>query len=137
MSVELVNCPSCGASLDINSTEEFVKCKFCSSTIRVQRRNVNSDGSTTLTDKATGMVIGTVRVPFGYQAQGMLLPGISSYTYPMGISASAYDEKGTAVSYFIGEAYCDRSKCPMLSGMYSQGMEQISRTHYKNFMDVR
>ncbi len=34
------------------------------------RRNVNSDGSTTLIDKATGMVVGTVRVPFGYQVFG-------------------------------------------------------------------
>ena len=68
MSVELVNCPSCGAPLDINLTDEFVKCKYCFSTIQIQRRNVNSDGSITLTDKATGMVIGTVRLPFGYQA---------------------------------------------------------------------
>ena len=137
MCVELVNCPSCSASLDINSSDEFVKCKYCGSTIRIQKRNVNSDGSTTIIDKATGMVIGTVRVPFGYQVQGMLVPSVSSYAYPFGVSASAYNEQGSAISYFIGEAYSDRSKCPMLSGMYSQGLEQISRTHYKNFMNVR
>ncbi|HHW93357.1 MAG TPA: hypothetical protein GX734_02540 [Clostridiaceae bacterium] len=136
MFVELFNCPSCGSPLEINSADEFVKCKYCLSTIRIQRRNVNLDGSTTLTDKATGMVIGTVRLPFGYQAQGMLLPEISSYIYPFGVSASAYNDKGTVISYYIGEGYTDRSKCPALSGPNSQSLEQISRVHYKNFMDV-
>lgn len=137
MNAEAINCPACGAGLEIITGCEFVKCEYCGSTVHIKRRSVNSDGSVSITDKATGMTIGTVQVPFGYQAQGMLVSGASSYTYPFGVSASAYNEKGIAVSYFIGEAYCDRSKCPMLSGMYSQGLEQISRTHYKDFMDVR
>lgn len=137
MNVEAVNCPSCGASLDISGASEFVKCKYCGSALRIQRRSVNSDGSTTLTDKTTGMVIGTVRVPFGYQAMGILQPNISSYNYPFGVSASACNDNGTAMAYFIGEGYTDRSKCPALSGPYSQGLEQISRLHYKNFMDAQ
>ena len=137
MSVELVSCPSCGASLDINGTEEYVKCKYCGSTIRIQRRSVNSDGSITLADKATGMLIGTVRLPFGYQAVGLLQPDVSSYNYPFGVGASACNDNGTAIGYFIGEGYTDRSKCPSLSGMYSQGLEQVSRVHYKNFMEIR
>ena len=137
MSVELVNCPSCGASLDIDGAAEFVKCKYCGSTIRIQRRSVNSDGSITLMDKATGMVIGAVRLPFGYQAVGLLQPNVSSYNYPFGVSASACSDSGTAIGYFIGEGYTDRSKCPSLSGMYSQGLEQVSRVHYKNFMEIR
>ncbi len=136
MSTEVVNCPSCGAQLAINGTEEFVQCKYCQSTIRIQRRNVNSDGSTTLIDKATGMVVGTVRVPFGYQVFGMLQPEVSSYTYPFGVSASAYNDKGTVIAYYIGEGYTDRSKCPALSGPQSQALEQVSRVHYKDFMDV-
>ena len=137
MSAESIDCPSCGAPLEINGADEFAKCKYCRRTIRIQRRNVNSDGSTTLTDKATGMVIGTVRLPFGYEALGMLQPEISSYTYPFGVSASAYNDKGTVIAYYIGEGYTDRSKCPALSGPYSQGLDQISRVHYKDFMDVR
>jgi LSD1 subclass zinc finger protein len=137
MGVELLNCPSCGMPLDIKEGADFVQCQYCNSTLRIQMRNVNSDGSTTLTDKATGMVIGTVRIPFGYQAQGMLRPEYSSYTYPFGVGASAYNDKGTFISYYIGEGYVDRSKYPLLSGPYSQGYDQISKAHYKDFMDVR
>ncbi|NLL92243.1 MAG: hypothetical protein GX222_07535 [Ruminococcaceae bacterium] len=138
MSVEPVNCPSCGAPLDINLNDEFVKCKYCFSTIQVQKRNVNSDGTTTLADKATGMVVGTVILPFGYQAHAMLQPEVSSYNYPFGVSVTAHNDKGTVIAYYIGEGYTDRSKCPALaSGPYSQGLEQISRVHYKSFMDVR
>lgn len=137
MRTESINCPACGAPLPIDTPMEFIKCSYCGSTIRIQRRNINADGSVSITDKATGMPIGTVHLPFGYQTLGMLVPSASSYTYPFGVSAAAHNDKGTVVSYFIGEAYCDRSKCPLLSGMYSQGLEQISKTHYKNFMDVR
>lgn len=132
-----MNCPACGASLDIEGNEEFSKCKYCGSTIRIRKRNVNADGSVTLQDKATGMVVGTVQVPFGFHSLGMIQPDVSCYTYPFGVSASACNEKGTVVSYFIGESYTDRSKCPLLSSSYSQGgLEQISKIHYKNFMDA-
>jgi hypothetical protein len=84
------------------------------------------------------MIIGTVRLPFGYQANGMLQPEVSSYNYPFGVSAMANNDKGAVIAYYIGEGYTDRSKCPALApGPYSQGLEQISRVHYKNFMDVR
>ncbi len=137
MSVESVKCPSCGASLDLSSGEEFMKCQYCGSNIHVKIRNVNSDGSITLTDKATGLRVGTVHLPFGYQAMGMIQPDVSSFTYPFGVSASAYSETGAVIGYFIGEGYTDRSKNPALSGMYSEGLEQISKTHYKDFMDVQ
>ena len=137
MNTESIRCPACGAPLCVNEPVEYVKCSYCGSSIHIQIRNVNVDGSVSITDKATGMTIGTVHLPFGYQTQGMLIPGASSYAYPFGVSAAANDDKGTVVSYFIGESYCDRSKFLVLSGMYSQGLEQVSRTHYKDFMDVR
>ncbi|NLZ75491.1 MAG: hypothetical protein GX914_03210 [Erysipelotrichia bacterium] len=137
MGVELFNCPSCGMPLDINVNDEFVQCKYCNNTIRIQKRNVNPDGSVTLLDKSTGMIIGTVRVPFGYQVYGVLQPEISTYAYPFGVFASAYNDKGTTISYYIGEGYTDRSKCPSLSSLYSQGLEQVSRVQYKDFMDVK
>ncbi len=137
MDIELVKCPACGGDIDIKGLGEFSTCRFCNSTIHIRKRNVNQDGSVTLIDKSTGVTVGSVKVPFGYTAAGYIMPNISSYTYPIGVSASAYNDKGNVMSYFIGESYTDRSKCPIMNSMYSKGMEQVSNIHYKDFLEVR
>lgn len=135
--LEAVKCPSCGGSLNLTGNEGSVKCEFCGSFIRITPKEAKAASQTLkFIDKQTGYTVASAKLPSEFEAIGMIIPNLSSYTYPIELSCSTYDKSGTVMTYFTGEAFTDRSKCPLLSGPYSEGVNKINRVTYKNFRNA-
>lgn len=136
MNAELIKCPACAAPLTLTGTEEVIRCGYCGHSIRIKQRNVNPDGSLPIKDNRTGIPIASVRLPFGYKTNGALVPQPTNISYPLGIWALANNDKGISLTYYNGESFTDRSHCPMLSSSYTQGMDAVSKTEYRDFMEA-
>lgn len=133
METEVLRCPACGGVLDIKPEDEIVKCPACGNSIRIKREKNNK---TTFVDKLTGMKLGSVLLPEEFQYIGMIIPNLSTSTYPLAISCSAYDKKANVFTYFTGEGFSDVSKCPFFTGPYATEVNKINKVVYKNFMNA-
>ena len=132
MSVEVIKCPACGGSLDVDGKTEFFKCGHCGNTLRLKITGRPAQPSVMkFVDKSLNIPLASCGLPDTYTPSGSLMPNSASYTYPMPIRCAAANKFGTAFSFFTGEAYTDDTKCPMLSGPYATVVNQISKTHFR------
>ncbi|MBR3342288.1 MAG: hypothetical protein IKG30_11860 [Clostridiales bacterium] len=137
MSVEVIKCPACGGTLDCDGKTEFFKCGHCGNTLRLKITERPAQPSVMkFVDKSLNMPLASCGLPDTFTPSGSLMPNTASYTYPMPIRCAAANKFGTAFSFFTGEAYTDDTKCPMLSGPYATVVNQISKTHFRPFMDA-
>lgn len=134
--MEVLRCPACASPLNVTPETEIVQCKFCGNSIRVKVKSAPADSRTQFVDKATQMPLGSVQVGDGFEPACMIVPNVSSYTFPIEISCSVFNTEGTVVTFFTGEAYTDRSKCAMLSSMYANVVNSVNRVVYKEFAEV-
>ena len=89
----------------------------------------------TFVDPASGLTLGSAVLLDGFKPVGGMT-GQSSKAYPVTALCSAYNLDGTVIVYTSGEGFTDRSKCPMLSGMYSGEVNRISKVDFRNFQDA-
>ena len=132
MSTEVIKCPACNGVLKVDGTSEYVTCEHCGNTIHI---TFKKNDRTVFVDKSTGYTLGSVLMPQGYQSTCMIIPNLSTYAYPIEVSCSVFNNKGTIYTYFTGEGFCDVSKAPMVKSIYAQGVNQINRVVYKDFME--
>lgn len=137
MSIEVIKCPACDGTLDCDGKSEFIKCGHCGNTLRLKITKKPAEPSVMkFVDKSLNMPLASCGLSEKYFANGSLMPEAASNTYPMPIRCGAASKLGTAFSFFSGEAYIDDTKCPMLSGPYATVVNQISKIHFKPFMDA-
>ncbi len=137
MSVEVIKCPACDGMIDCDGSLEFIKCAHCGNTLHLKFSSAPKEPSVMkFTDKALNIPLASCGLGDDYTASGSLMPDSASYTYPMPVRCAAANKFGTAFSFFTGEAYTDDTKCPMLSGPYATVVNQISKIHFRPFMDA-
>lgn len=137
MSIEVIKCPACDGVLDYDGKSEFIKCAHCGNTLRLKFTGKPSAPSVMkFVDKSLNIPLASCALPDTYVPSGSLMPETASFTYPMPFRCAAASKAGTAFSFYTGEAYCDDTKCPMMSGPYATVVNQISKVKFRPFMDA-
>ena len=137
MSIEVIKCPACGGTLDCDGRYEFFKCGHCGNTLRLKiTAKPQEPAKLKFVDKNLNIPLASCELPDTYIPSGSVMPEAASYTYPMPIRCAAANKFGTAFSFFTGEAYTDATKCPLLTSSYATVVNQISKAHFKPFMDA-
>lgn len=138
MSIEVIKCPACAATLNCDGKSEFITCGYCGNTLRLKITPKPSE------PKEMKFVDITMNIPLAscvlpvdkFTPSGSVMPIAACSTYPLPIRCAAANKNGTAFSFFTGEGYTDDTKCPLLSSSYSTVVNQISKLHFKPFMDA-
>lgn len=130
MNTEAIKCPACGGMLRIEDNTEITICAYCGTTVRLTWRKPKVGN---IIDSATGITIGSVKLPAHYVVSGKLHPEISSNTFPIGVSVTAQDKNNNLMTSFIGEAYQDISNCPIMKRFENTALTQVSKVQYRNF----
>ena len=140
MSIEVIKCPACDGTIDCDGKSEFIKCGHCGNTLHLTFKSGPVKPAEPpvmkFVDKGLNIPLASCGLPETYTPSGSLMPNAASNTYPMPIRCAAANKFGTAFSFFSGEAYTDDTKCPMLSGPYATVVNQISKTHFRPFVDA-
>ncbi|SDY37420.1 hypothetical protein SAMN02910264_02079 [Ruminococcaceae bacterium YAD3003] len=139
MSIEVIKCPACAATLDVDGKSEFIKCGHCGNTLRLKitNRPPQEPALIKFVDKALNIPLGSVELPADqFVPTGAVMPEAASNAYPMPIRCGVGNKFGTALSFFTGEGYIDDTKCPLLSSSYATVVNQISKIRFKPFMNA-
>ena len=138
MSIEVIKCPACAAMLDCDGKSEFIKCGHCGNTLRLKITAKPSEPQAMkFVDKNLNIPLASCELPADkYTPSGSVMPNAACNTYPMPIRCAVANKNGTAFSFFSGEGYTDDTKCPLLSSNYATVVNQISKIHFKPFMDA-
>ncbi len=118
MEIKALNCPSCGATINIQAGEKLVKCPYCDSTITAsydanEQRMV---GGTQFADDKTGMPLGKAVIPEGWNTQGFLVEKQIDDITPFGTILNTYNSDQTMrMTTQYGEKWMQLMTTSMLS----------------------
>ena len=97
MELKALNCPSCGATINIQAGAKLVKCPYCDTSISTsygesEQRMV---GGTVFTDSKTGQPLGRAVIPEGWNTQGFLVDRQIDDITPFGTVLNTYNQDQT------------------------------------------
>ena len=97
MEIKALNCPSCGATIDIQAGEKLVKCPYCDTTITAtyDKNEQQMVGGTQFTDEKTGLPLGKAIIPEGWKTQGFMVEKQIDDITPFGTILNTYNSDQT------------------------------------------
>ncbi|MBR2677235.1 MAG: hypothetical protein IKE28_10040 [Solobacterium sp.] len=97
MKIKALNCPSCGATIDIQAGEKLVKCPYCDTTITAtyDKNEQQMVGGTQFTDEKTGLPLGKAIIPEGWKTQGFMVEKQIDDITPFGTILNTYNSDQT------------------------------------------
>ena len=118
MDIKALNCPSCGATINIQAGEKLVKCPYCDSTITAtyDRNEQQMVKGTQFTDDKTGLPLGQAIIPEGWKTQGFMVEKQIDDITPFGTILNTFNSDQTMrMTTQFGEKWMHLLTSSMLS----------------------